>query len=495
MGTFEAAAALVLRWDVIITILAASAFGMVVGAIPGLTATMAIALLVPITFFMDPIPAVGAMIACSAMAIFAGDIPSTLLRMPGTPASAAYTDECYAMTRKGQAETALGANVLFSALGGLFGTAVLIVSAPLLAEIALGFSSFEYFWLALLGLACAIFIGTGSPLKGLIALFLGLFVASIGLDNPGGIPRFTFGNTELMSGIDFIPAMIGLFAVSEVLRSMASGAKDWEVKQTSIGNPLRGWGKMFVTWWPQQIRGNVTGTAIGILPGAGADIAAWVAYAMSRKFSKTPEKFGTGHVEGIIESTSANNAALAGAWVPALVFGIPGDSITAIVIGVLYLKGLNPGPTLFLNNPQAIYAVFGIFIIANLAMIPLGLLALKAGTALLRVPRRVMMPVILLFCIVGAYAVNNSLYGVLLMLVFGVLGFLMEEHDVPIAPCVLGIVLGKMLEESFVTSMIKADGNLLAFFERPIAAGLGVLTLAVLLMPLWAALGRRRAAA
>ncbi len=495
MGTFEAAAAMVLRWDVMITILAASAFGMVVGAIPGLTATMAIALLVPITFFMDPIPAVGAMIACSAMAIFAGDIPSTLLRMPGTPASAAYTDECYAMTRKGQAETALGANVLFSALGGLFGTAVLIVSAPLLAEIALGFSSFEYFWLALLGLACAIFIGTGSPLKGMISLFLGLFVASIGLDNPGGIPRFTFGNAELMSGIDFIPAMIGLFAVSEVLRSMATGAKDWEVKQTSIGNPLRGWGKMFVTWWPQQIRGNITGTAIGILPGAGADIAAWVAYAMSRKFSKTPEKFGTGHVEGIIESTSANNAALAGAWVPALVFGIPGDSITAIVIGVLYLKGLNPGPTLFLNNPQTIYAVFGIFIIANLAMIPLGLLALKAGTALLRVPRRVMMPVILLFCVVGAYAVNNSLYGVLLMLVFGVLGFIMEEHDVPIAPCVLGIVLGKMLEESFVTSMIKADGNLLAFFERPIAAGLGALTLAVLLMPLWSALGRRRAAA
>lgn len=495
MGTFEAAAAMVLRWDVMITILAASAFGMVVGAIPGLTATMAIALLVPITFFMDPIPAVGAMIACSAMAIFAGDIPSTLLRMPGTPASAAYTDECYAMTRKGQAETALGANVLFSALGGLFGTAVLIVSAPLLAEIALGFSSFEYFWLALLGLACAIFIGAGSPLKGMISLFLGLFVASIGLDNPGGIPRFTFGNAELMSGIDFIPAMIGLFAVSEVLRSMASGAKDWEVKQTSIGNPLRGWGKMFVTWWPQQIRGNITGTAIGILPGAGADIAAWVSYAMSRKFSKTPEKFGTGHVEGIIESTSANNAALAGAWVPALVFGIPGDSITAIVIGVLYLKGLNPGPTLFLNNPQTIYAVFGIFIIANLAMIPLGLLALKAGTALLRVPRRVMMPVILLFCIVGAYAVNNSLYGVLLMLVFGVLGFIMEEHDVPIAPCVLGIVLGKMLEESFVTSMIKADGNLLAFFERPIAAGLGALTLAVLLMPLWSALGRRRAPA
>ena len=487
MGAVQAGLGLVLHWDVLITILAAAAFGLVVGAIPGLTATMAIALLVPITFFMDPIPAVGAMISCSAMAIFAGDIPSTLMRMPGTPASAAYTEECYAMTRKGLAETALGANVLFSAVGGLFGTIVLIIAAPLLAEVALGFSSFEYFWLALLGLTCAIFIGAGSPLKGLISLFLGLFVATIGLDNPAGIPRFTLGNTDLMSGVDFIPAMIGLFAVSEVLRAMVSGAPDWEVKQTSIGNPLRGWGRMLVKYWPQQVRGNITGTAIGILPGAGADIAAWVSYAMSRKFSKTPEKFGTGHVEGIIESTSSNNAALAGAWVPALVFGIPGDSITAIVIGVLYLKGLNPGPTLFLNNPESIYAVFIIFILANLAMIPLGLAALKAGTTLLKAPRRLMMPVILLFCIVGAYAVNNSVYGIVLMLIFGVLGFLMEEHGVPIAPCVLGIVLGKMLEEAFVTSMIKADGHLLGFFERPVAAGLGVVTLLVMLLPLWSA--------
>lgn len=495
MAAIEAGIGLVMHWNVILTILVASAFGLVVGAIPGLTATMAIALLVPITFFMEPIPAVGAMIACSAMAIFAGDIPSTLMRMPGTPASAAYTDECYAMTRKGEAQVALGANVLFSALGGLFGTAVLIVSAPLLAEVALGFSSFEYFWLALLGLLCAIFIGTGSPVKGLLSLFLGLFIASVGIDNPAGVPRFTFGNTELLGGVDFIPAMIGLFAVSEVLRTMASGAPDWEVKQTSVGNPLKGWGRMLVQYWPQQVRGNITGTAIGILPGAGADIAAWVSYAMSRKFSKQPEKFGTGHVEGIIESTSSNNAALAGAWVPALVFGIPGDSITAVVIGVLYLKGLNPGPTLFLNNPESIYAVFIIFIIANLAMIPLGLLALKAGTALLRVPRRLMMPIILLFCMVGSYAVNNSVYGIVLMLAFGVLGFLMEEHEVPIAPCVLGIVLGKLLEDSFVTSMIKADGNLLAFFERPVAAGLGVVTLMVLALPLFQAIRRRRAVA
>jgi putative tricarboxylic transport membrane protein len=487
---------LVFRLDVLTTILLAALFGLFVGAIPGLTATMAIALLVPVTFFMDPVPAVGAMVTCSAMAIFAGDIPATLLRMPGTPSSAAYTDEAYAMTRNGEAELALGANLLFSALGGLFGTAVLIVAAPYLAEVALKFSSFEYFWLALLGLTCAALVGAGSPVKGLVSLLIGLFVATIGLNNPAGVPRFTFGNVDLLGGIDFIAAMIGLFAVSEVLRSVATGVRTLPVAQARVGNLFRGWGRMIVTYWPQQVRGNILGVAIGILPGAGADIAAWVAYAVSRRLSRTPEKYGTGHVEGIIESTSANNSALGGAWVPALVFGIPGDTITAIVIGVLYIKGMNPGPTLFIFNPQNIYAVFIIFILANLIMIPLGWGAIKIGKQLLRVPRSVLMPCILAFCIVGAFATNNSSFNIIVMLVFGLLGFFMEENDIPIAPCILGIVLGGMLEANFVTSMIKADGDLLAFFERPIAAALGIFTILVWTSPLilrWWKTWRRRA--
>ncbi|GLK54564.1 TctA family transporter [Methylopila capsulata] len=493
MQAIEAAFGLVFQWNVLLVIGGAAMFGLFVGAIPGLTATMAIALLVPVTFFMDPVPAVGAMISCSAMAIFAGDIPGTLLRIPGTPASAAYTSEAYAMTKKGEGEIALGANLLFSALGGLFGTLVLIVAAPSLAELALKFSSFEYFWLALLGLTCAVFIGADSAVKGLVSLFLGLLISTIGLNNPAGVPRFTFDNVDLTGGIDFIPAMIGLFAVSEVLRCMVHGAKDLPLPQTSVGNLFAGWGRMFVTYWRQQIRGNVMGTAIGALPGAGADIAAWVSYATSRKFSKTPEKFGTGHVEGIIESTSANNAALAGAWVPALVFGIPGDSITAVVIGVLYVKGLNPGPTIFLNSPEIIYAVFLIFILANIAMIPLGWAAIKGAKQILRAPRNILMPLILAFCIVGAFATNNSAFGVVIMLVFGVIGFLMEENDIPIAPCILGIVLGPLLEENFVTSMIKADGDFLAFFERPIAATAGVATLLIWFLPPLLRLRRRRA--
>jgi putative tricarboxylic transport membrane protein len=484
MNALEQAAGLVLQWDVLLTVFFAALFGLFVGAVPGLTATMAIALLVPVTFFMEPIPAVGAMVTCAAMAIFAGDIPGTLLRIPGTPASAAYTNEAYAMTRKGEAEIALGANLLFSAMGGLVGTAVLIVAAPYLAEVALRFSSVEYFWLALLGLTAAAFIGSGKPVKGAVSLLIGLFVATIGLNNPAAVPRFTFGNVELLAGVDFIAAMIGLFAVSEVLRSAATGAANLPALQTSIGNPLRGWGRLIKTYWRQQIRGNVVGVSVGALPGAGADLAAWIAYAVSRRFSKTPEKFGKGHVEGIVEATSANNAAVGSAWVPALVFGIPGDTITAIVIGVLYVKGLNPGPTLFIFNPQNIYAIFMIFILANLIMIPLGFIAIKLGRQLLRVPRKILMPCILAFCMVGAFATNNATFNISVMLAFGVLGFFMEENDIPIAPCILGIVLGGMLEQHFVTTMIKANGDLLAFFYRPIAAGLGIFTILVWTSPI-----------
>jgi putative tricarboxylic transport membrane protein len=484
MATVAAAFALVFDPYVLWVIFASALFGLFVGAVPGLTATMATALLVPVTFFMPPVPAIASIVTATAMAIFAGDIPSCFLRMPGTPASAAYTDEAYAMTKKGQGEVALGAGLVFSVIGGLFGTTVLVVAAPLLAEIALKFSSFEYFWLVLMGLLCAVFIALGDPLKGIVSLLAGLLVASVGLDNPAAFPRFTFGNAELTGGLTLIPIMIGMFAVSEILRSASQVEQPWEMAQAQIGNVFRGmWG--LVKKYPLAIlRGSTLGTAIGALPGAGADIAAWMSYAMSKKFSKEPEKFGTGHVEGIVESGAANNSALAGAWIPALVFGIPGDSITAIVIGVLYIKGLNPGPTTFIENAPTIYAIFIVFVLANLIMLPLGVAAIKCAKQMLRVPRSVLMPVILLFCIVGSFAINNSLFGVLLMLVFGVLAWLMEENGFPVAPAILGLVLGAMLEDHFISSMIKSDGRLLAFLERPIAAGFAAVTFLIVLWPI-----------
>ena len=472
----------------LLVMVAAAFYGLFVGAVPGLTATMATALLVPVTFFMPPIPAIAAMVTATAMAIFSGDIPGCLLRIPGTPASAAYTDEAFAMTKKGQAEVALGAGLVFSAVGGLFGTVVLILAAPVLADFALNFSSFEYFWLVLLGLTCAVFITSDHPLKGIVTLLLGLLVACVGLGNPAGFPRFTFGNAEMTGGIGMIAMMIGMFAISEIIRFVVDTSPPAELVVEKVGSVLLGQWALAKKYPKQILRGSVLGTAVGALPGAGADIAAWMSYAMSKKFSKEPEKFGTGHVEGIVESGSANNSALAGAWIPALVFGIPGDSITAIVIGVLYMKNMNPGPALFTTNPQNIYAVFLLFIIANIIMIPLGILCIKAAKRILLVPREVLMPLILLFCVVGTFAINNSMFEVGIMLVAGILAYILEANKFPIAPAILGVVLGGMLEENFITSMIKSNGDLGAFLARPIALSLAVVCFLVWTWPLLAKL-------
>jgi TctA family transporter len=221
------------------------------------------------------------------------------------------------------------------------------------------------------------------------------------------------------------------------------------------------------------------GTGIGVLPGAGGDIAAWVTYAVSKRFSKEPEKFGTGHIEGVVDAGAANNASLGGAWIPAMVFGIPGDTITAIVIGVLYMKGMNPGPTIMINQPELLYAVFFTFFVANLMLLPLGYVAIKLYRRILDVPREVLMPIIILCCIVGAFAINNSVWGIGIMLVLGVIAYLMEENGFPVAPAILGLVLGELIEYNFTRSMMLADGQLIGFFARPIAAVLGVVTLIV----------------
>ncbi len=491
MDAVITAAGLVFEPYVLMVILLSAAYGLFVGAIPGLTATMATALLVPVTFFMPPVPAVAAIVTATAMAIFSGDIPSALLRMPGTPASAAYTDEAFLLTRKGQPELALGAGLVFSVLGGIFGVLVLILAAPALADVALKFSSFEYFWLVMLGFTCAIFIAGSDPLKGLVSLLLGLLISCVGLDNPAGAPRYTFGNAELTGGISMIPLMIGMFAISEVLRFAVVVDKPLMAVERPFGNVFAGMWALLKKYPVQLLRGSALGTAVGALPGAGADIAAWMSYGMSKKFSKEPEKFGTGHVEGIVESGAANNAALGGAWIPALVFGIPGDSITAIAIGVLYMKNMNPGPTLFVDNPQNIYAVFIVFILAQLLMLPLGWMAIKVAKRILRIPASTLMPLILLFCIVGSFAINNSSFGIIVMLIGGVAAFFMERWGFPVAPTILGVVLGTMLEEHFFSSLVKADGNFWVFFERPIAGTLGALTLLIWAWPVLRKLVRR----
>lgn len=476
--------------EVLLTILGASALGIVLGAIPGLTAVMGVALLVPITFFMDPVPAIAAIAALAAMAIFSGDIPGALLRIPGTPASAAYVEDAFAMTRAGRPERGLGLSMGAALVGGVIGILLLMFAAPLLARFATNFSSVEYFWLALLGLSCAAIVATGSALKGVMSLLFGLWVAFIGIDEVAGQARYTFGSYELMGGVSFIPAMIGMFALTEIIRNASRRHPPRETPR--MGPVLTGLGANLARRWKNLFRGGLTGAVVGALPGAGADIAAWVAYAIAKRRSKTPEKFSKGHDEGLIEAGAANNAALSTAWVPTLVFGIPGDSITAIVIGVLYLKGLEPGPIIFVKTPELVYAIFIAFLLANLLLLPLGWLVIRISRHLLRIPQSLLMPIVLAACMVGSFAINNSVFGVGIMLVFGFVGWLFEENGIPVAPAILGIVLGSMLEFNFVTSMLKSQGDPLIFVQRPIAVILALLVVAIWAAPIIGWLNRRK---
>jgi TctA family transporter len=475
------------------------------GAVPGLTATMAVALLIPITFFLDPASALGAIVALEACAIFAGDIPAALVRMPGTPSSAAYVDDAYSLVQQGRQHQVFGTALLFSVTGGLIGAAVLITAAPLVAKVAFQFTTYEYFWLYLIGLTSASVVTHGSRLKGTLSMLIGLLFSTVGLSEVHGTARFTFGRDELIAGIDFIPAMIGLFGFSEVLRnvlwidrgaqavvqeglhagSRSSRSLLYRELITPLVEMLRIASPML---WARKLRvlvSGMIGTVIGILPGAGADIAAWISFGVSKRLSKNPELYGRGSVEGVSDATTANNAALAGAWIPALVFGIPGDSITAIVIGVLLMKNIAPGPQIFTTPKQAtmVYCVYIVFILANLLLIPLGYLAVRAGSTLVRMPRRMLVPIILLFCIVGSYAINGSYFDVWVMLLMGVLGFFLEMKGVPLGPMVLGIVLGGRLEQSFIQCLAKSD-SLVGFFARPLAGVLGVACLLLWFYPL-----------
>jgi len=487
MGFLLQGLSLLMAPKVLLVICISSIYGLFVGAMPGLTATMAAALLIPFTFFMDPVPALVSIVTMSAMAIFAGDIPAALVRIPGTPSSAAYTQDSFELTKQGKAELVLGVDVVFSAIGGLMGAVILMSSAPLLAEVAMQFSSFEYFWLAALGLSATVMVSRGSQVKGALAMVLGLFLSTMGVDITLGYPRFTFGSVELLNGINFIPAMIGVFGISEVLRNVLAGEMAYPITRVRAGRIFSGMGGMIRRYKVNILRSGLLGTFVGILPGAGADIAAWLAYAVSKRSSKEPEKYGAGSIEAIVDAGTANNSCLAGDWVPALVFGIPGDSITAIVIGVLFMKGLRPGPMIFERQPEILYAVYLAFVVANLLMIPFGYLAIKTSSQMLRVPKNILMPAILMFCIIGSYAINNSVFDIGTMLFMGVVGYFMEAHGYPVAPIVLGLVLGPILEQNFMTSMIKSDWDLTLFFTRPISAVLGGLTIIIWFFPVLAA--------
>lgn len=492
MDTLINALGLLFQADVLLAMLLASIFGLAVGAIPGLTASMAISMLVPLTFFMSPLVAIASIVAVSAMAITSGDIPSALIRIPGTPASAAYVEDSYRMTLKGQAGLVLGTSLLTSSIGGIFGTLCLIFFAPSLAEFAINFSAYEFFWLCLLGLSCALFVSNAPRLKGIVALLIGLSLALAGLDPVAGQPRFTFDSLELSGGLGLVPVLVGMFAVPELIRyAIKPVPRLVDSVMADTGTIFRG---LFKALWPYRggiMQGNVVGTLIGALPGAGSDVAAYVSYAISKKFSKTPEKFGTGHLEGIAAAGAANNSAVGGSWIPAMVFGIPGDSLTAIVIGVLLMKGITPGPTIFVKQPVLTTAILASFILANIMLIPLGWAAIKFSKRLLTMHRGMLMPLILVFCMVGAFAITNSAFAIGVMLGAGVLAYFMEENDIPTSPAILAFVLCPMVESNFLNGMLIGRGDFTTFVTRPIAATLGGAVALMWLWPLFALIYRK----
>lgn len=472
-----------IQFKVLVPWLLGMVFGVFVGATPGLTATMAVALIVPLSFHMEPTAGLAMIIGVSFTAIFAGDIPATYLRIPGTPASAAATLDGHELAKKGRGHFALMLDLFCSCIGGLVGVGLLILIAPLLAKFALNFTHFEYFWLGVLGLSISAVVCGGDTFKALMSAALGLLIATAGRDIIANVPRYTFGSIHAEAGLSFIPAMIGLFGVSEVLRnvlrkeSLSAPTANETERTTPFDTLIEIWKHKWTV-----LKSSIVGTTIGALPGAGADIAAWGAYGLAKKTSRNTNEFGSGETEGVIAPTSANNAAVAGAWIPALVFGVPGDAVTAIVLGAFVMYNIKPGPQLFQSSGDQVNQIFAIALITQFLLLACGFLGIKTFGWILKLPRSVVMVAVLVFSVVGAYALNNSFFDVYVMIAFGVVGFFMESQRVPLAPMILGMILGPMVEEKLRTGLIATSGDITPFFTRPISAVLvGLLVIAFVL--------------
>lgn len=456
----------------ILALLLGGLYGAIFGAIPGLTATLAIALFIPIAFFLDPAIALPAIIAISSVAIFAGDVGSTVARIPGTPASAAYFDRLYSLSRRQGPLYSLGLSAMGSAVGGIIGALLLILTASLIVSVARQFSSFEYFWIAVLGLTAGVFASGGSSVKSFVSLLLGILFSTVGVDPTLGYPRFDFGSMQLMGGLNYIVAMIGLFGFSEVLNHLLGKPRSYETEYFSDRTSRAFFAKPLALIVKKKwlvVRSSLTGVLVGFLPGAGADIGSWV----STSVEKIRQKGKQGKIaddEIILSGTSSNNAAVASAWIPALSLGLPGDTVTAIVLGVFMMKGISPGPLLFDQQPDLIWGLYITFIISNLLLLPFyGYLSALMAKWLIKTPMPLLLTVVTALCIVGAYAINNDVRDIWIMAGMGLLAFLMQRFGFPLAQVVLGMVLGPILEQNFMVSAIKSKWDYGAFFDRPVA--------------------------
>ncbi|PKF63302.1 C4-dicarboxylate ABC transporter permease [Psychromonas sp. psych-6C06] len=442
--------------------------GVILGALPGLTATMGVAILLPFTFGMEPTPALVMLIGVYIGGIYGGSVAAILLKTPGTPASAASVLDGHTMAIKGFAARALSVAAVASFIGGLISTVVLIAIAPILADFALRFNAPEYFALAIFGLTIIASVSAKSIMKGLLAGTIGLLVAMVGLDPITSVPRFTFGIMDLYSGINIIPVLIGLFAISEALNQLEKLSKNKQEVTPKFNYKLLSF-LDFKKILPTTIKSGLIGTSIGSVPGAGADISAFVCYNEAKRVAAKPEEFGNGSICGLAAAESGNNGVTGGSLVPLLTLGVPGDAVSAVLLGALIVQGLTPGPLLFTQNPEIVYGIFSSMIVANIVMLIIGLIGIRFFCRIIEVPKMLMIPIIIFLSIIGAYAINNSMFDVGIAISFGLLGFILNKLEIPSSPILLAIILGPMAETNLRKSLMMYEGSWSFLYDRPIA--------------------------
>jgi putative tricarboxylic transport membrane protein len=460
----------------------ATLLGIFVGSLPGLTATMGVALLTTLTYTLDRDTAILVLICMYVGAIYGGSRSAILLNIPGTPASAATSLDGFPLAQRGEAANAMALATAGSALGTLVGIVLLVLLAPPLAEVALNFGSFEFFWLALFGIVISgQLTGGSSALKGYIAGLLGLMVAMIGSEGIHAHVRFTMGLDDLNGGIALIPAMVGAFGFAEVLTVMWRPKGEMvETKTTST----RALPRMIDLWRFKFtiLRSGIIGTIVGIIPGVGEDIGAWSSYAMAKKLSKEPELYGKGSTEGLTAAETGNSAVVPGALIPALTLAVPGSAPAAVLIAALFIHGIRPGPMIMIEQPDFIYTIAAMLVLATIAIAIFGLSLTRVFILILKVPRELLMPVVFTLCVIGPYALTQRIFDIWVMLFFGLVGFILRRMDYPMAPLVLGIILGSLLDKSLRRGLTLSNGDLSPFFTRPISATFAlIITLTIVL--------------
>lgn len=465
-----------------LTLIAGVLGGIVIGALPGLTSTMGVALLLPITYGMEATTGIVMLLGIYCGSVYGGSISAILLSTPGTPASAATVLDGHPMALRGEGGRALTISTISSTFGGVISGAMLICISPVLTKFALKFGATEFFALAVFGLSIIVGISNKSIAKGLSAGFLGLLLATVGIDDITGSVRFTFGQSKLTTGFQLIPTMIGLFGVSQVFLRLEEKMKGEVItqKKFSLLPSVSDLKVIFST----SIWSSIVGAFIGAIPGTGGDIAAWTSYNIAKRTSKHSEEFGTGCAKGIAAPESANNGTTGGTLIPLLTLGVPGDTSTAVLLGAFTLQGLQVGPLLFTQHADLIYTIFVGFMAANVLMLIMGMGLMRGYVKVLSVPEYFVIPTILILCVVGSFAINKSYFDVLVMFGFGMLGYILNKLEIPLSPIVLAFILGPMAEKNFRRALMLSKGDYGVFFSRPLTVILFSVAIISLMTPL-----------